>query len=162
MAIGQANLFIIFTMNGILIGFLFDIFRILRKSFRTNDFMTYIEDIIFWVLTGIIILFSMCKYCDGELRGFTIIGIGIGVIIYLLTVSKYIIKISVFIIKILKSIIKKIINMIVYPFKIILNIFKKIIFKPIAIICINIRKGITESARKIYQNIKNVKKTQKV
>ena len=154
MAINQAYLFLIFTVNGILIGFLFDIFRILRKSFKTNDLVTYIEDIIFWILTGIIILFSMCKFCDGELRGFTIIGIAMGVILYMLTISTYVIKVFVFIINILKTIIVKTINIIIYPFK--------FIFKPISIICINIRKWFLESTNKIYKNIKNVKKTQKV
>jgi len=154
MTINQAYLFLIFTVNGILIGFLFDIFRILRKSFKTNDLVTYIEDIIFWVLTGIIILFSMCNFCDGELRGFTIIGIAMGVILYMLTISTYIIKIAVFIINILKTIIGKTINIIIYPFKLIL--------KPISIICINIKKWFLESTNKIYKNIKNVKKPQKV
>ena len=162
MASNQAYLFLIFTINGILIGFLFDIFRILRKSFKTNDLVTYIEDIIFWILTGIIILFSMCKFCDGELRGFTIIGIAMGVILYMLTISTYIIKVSVFIIYILKTVISKTINIIIYPFKLIFNIMKKIIFKPISIICINIRKKVFETTNKIYKNIKNVKKPQKV
>ena len=162
MASNQAYLFLIFTINGILIGFLFDIFRILRKSFNTNDIVTYIEDIIFWILTGIIILFSMCKFCDGELRGFTIIGIVIGVILYMLTISTYIIKVSVFIINILKTVISKTINIIIYPFKLIFNIMKKIIFKPISIICINIRKKVFETTNKIYKNIKNVKKPKKV
>ena len=44
MVANQANLFLIFTINGILIGLLFDIFRILRKSFKTPDIITYIED----------------------------------------------------------------------------------------------------------------------
>jgi len=154
MAINQAYLFLIFTVNGILIGFLFDIFRILRKSFKTNDLVTYIEDIIFWILTGIIILYSMCKFCDGELRGFTIIGIAMGVILYMLTISTYIIKVSVFIINILKTIIGKTLSIIIYPFK--------LIFKLISIICINIRKWFSESTNNIYKNIKNVKNPQKV
>ena len=154
MATNQAYLFMIFTINGILIGFLFDIFRILRKSFKTNDIITYIEDVLFWILTGIIILFTMCKFCDGELRGFTIIGVLMGVILYMLTISTYIIKVFVFIIKILNMIIRKIINIIIYPFK--------LIFKPISIICINIRKWFLDSTNKIYKNIKNVKKPQKV
>lgn len=49
----QANLFLIFTINGVIIGLLFDFFRILRKSFNTKDFVTYIEDILFWILTRI-------------------------------------------------------------------------------------------------------------
>ena len=43
----QAFTFIIFILNGFIIGILFDIFRILRKSFKTPDSITYIEDIIF-------------------------------------------------------------------------------------------------------------------
>ena len=49
----QANLFLIFTINGVIIGLLFDFFRILRRSFKTKDIITYIEDIIFWILTRI-------------------------------------------------------------------------------------------------------------
>ena len=43
-------------MNGVIIGILFDFFRILRKSFKTPDFVTYIEDVIFWILTGLLTL----------------------------------------------------------------------------------------------------------
>lgn len=51
MVYNQGILFIIFTLDGILIGILFDIFRILRKSFKTDDFITYIEDILFWLIS---------------------------------------------------------------------------------------------------------------
>jgi len=144
MAINQAYLFLIFTINGVLIGFLFDIFRVLRKSFNTNDLITYIEDIIFWILSGVIILYSMCKFCDGELRGYTIIGISVGLITYILLISTYVVKIFVFIINILKIILKKILMVLIYPFKIIL--------KPISLICINIRQGFLKSTNKIYKN----------
>lgn len=119
MAGNQAYLFLIFTLIGIIIGFLFDIFRILRKSFKTNDIITYIEDIIFWIISGIILIYAMCKFTDGELRFYTIIGLSLGAIIYLLTVSKYVIKISVFVINILKKIL-------LYPLLIIFKIYKNI------------------------------------
>ena len=119
-------MFFIFTLNGVFIGFLFDIFRILRKSFKTNDLVTYIEDISFWILTGITILFSMYKFSDGELRIYTIIGIVLGTIIYMLSISRYVINIFVCIINILKRIIEFIIRIISYPIS--------LIFKPISII----------------------------
>ena len=59
MITNQAYLFLIFVINGLLIGLLFDFFRILRLSFKTRDFVTYIEDIIFWIITGIIVLYSI-------------------------------------------------------------------------------------------------------
>ena len=37
----------IYILCGLAIGIFFDIFRILRKTFKTSNFMTYIEDTIF-------------------------------------------------------------------------------------------------------------------
>ena len=99
----QTFLFIIFTLIGILIGVIFDFFRILRKSFTTKDFVTYIEDVCFWIITEIIVLYSIYIFCNGELRFFIILGIFMGLAIYMFTISKYIIKFSVIFLKILKS-----------------------------------------------------------
>ena len=145
MAGNQTYLFIVFTIVGIIIGILFDIFRILRKSFKTKDIVTYIEDILFWILTGIIILFSMYKFSNGELRFFMIIGILMGTLMYMITFIRYVIKISVFIIKIIKTII-------VYPVKVVEKILKKIIIRPIFIICINFKKNFINFVKKNKKN----------
>ena len=145
MAGNQTYLFIVFTIVGIIIGILFDIFRILRKSFKTNDIVTYIEDFLFWILTGIIILFSMYKFSNVKLRFFMIVGIIIGTLMYMITFSKYIINISVFIINIIKRII-------IYPFNIMKKILKKIIFRPIFIICINFKKNFINFVKKNKKN----------
>ena len=68
MVTNQAYLFCIFIINGIIIGILFDFFRILRKTFKTSDLITYIEDSLFWILTGIIILYSIFVFNNGEIR----------------------------------------------------------------------------------------------
>lgn len=132
MIANQAYLFLIFTINGILIGILFDIFRILRKSFETSDIVTYIEDILFWILAGFILLYSIFKFSNGEIRFYMFIGIFIGCILYMLMFSKFFIKINVKIITTLKNIISKIISIIILPIK--------IIFKPIHFITINVKK----------------------
>lgn len=58
----QINLFLIFFASGIIIGVLFDIFRIIRRSFKINDFHTYIEDILFGILTGTFLIFIIFVY----------------------------------------------------------------------------------------------------
>ena len=138
----QAYIFMAFSIVGVAIGLLFDIFRILRKTIKTNDIVTYLEDILFWILTGIIIVFSMYYFCDGQLRFFMVIGIIQGTVIYILTISRYVIKVSVFIISLVKRII-------IYPFVIIYKFVKKIIFRPIFIICINFRKKFNKKCQKI-------------
>ena len=94
---------LIFILTGLVIGILFDIFRILRKSFKTTDFITYLEDIIFWILTGCIMLFSIFIFNNGEIRSYVFIGIAIGIISYMLIISRFFVKISVSIIKFIKK-----------------------------------------------------------
>ena len=139
--INQAYLFVIFIINGFLIGIFFDIFRILRKSFKTNDFFTYLEDIIFWILSGMLILYSIFVFNNGEIRGYFFLSIIIGVIIYMLIFSKVFIKINVGLIDILK----KIFGFIILPINCISKLINRIFIKPCCFICINFRKFIKKT-----------------
>lgn len=162
MVINQTSLFLIFIVNGILIGLLFDFFRILRKSFKTSDIVTYVEDILFWILTGFIILYSIFVFNNGEIRLFLFLGIILGIILYLLFVSSYVIKINVFIIKFIKKVIYSISKIMLKPIKLFLKLIKRIFFKPISFFIINFRKFSTNSIKKIHNNFKNINKVKKV
>ena len=158
----QLELFLIFIINGIIIGILFDIFRVLRKTFKTNDLVTYLEDILFWILTGIIVLYSIFTFNNGEIRLFMFIAIFIGAVIYLFLFSSYFIKINVTILNILKNIILKIIKIIEIPFKYICMFIRKTFFKPISFIIINLRKNSTNLYKHFIKNIKKPKKLEKI
>lgn len=106
----QLYCFLIFSIIGIFSGIIFDIFRILRRTFKTKDFIIYIEDIIFWILIGFLLLYGLCVYTDGEIRLYLILAVMLGFLIYMLTVSKYILMICVKIILLIKSILKSIFN----------------------------------------------------
>lgn len=142
---------IAFTVTGIVIGVLFDIFRILRKSFKTADWLTTLQDILFWILAGFVILFSIFKFNNGEIRSYIFVGIALGVLIYMLTLSKYIVKYSVIIIKFIKKIVS-------YPINLILKIFKLFIIKPVKFLTRKISTFFT----KIFKNSsKIIKKKEK-
>ncbi len=89
----QAYLFLVFSLTGIFIGCLFDFFRILRKLFKTSNLITYIEDILFWILTGIIVLYVIWYFNDGEIRLYLLLGLIMGIIIYILTISNIFFKV---------------------------------------------------------------------
>ena len=154
MITNQAYLFIIFIVDGILIGLLFDLFRISRKVIKTNDIITYIEDILFWILTGIIILYSIFVFNNGELRLFMFLGIILGAITYMLFISSYVIKINIKII----TLIKKIVKIVFIPVQIILNLLRRIFVKPVTFLFINVRKIFTNIFMKIQNIIKRPKK----
>ena len=133
----QGYLFLIFVLVGIILGLLFDFFRILRKTFKTSDFITYIQDVLFWILSGIILIYSIFIFNKGELRAYIFLGIFIGTVTYMLTISKYFIKFNVIILTQIKKLISCILKIIFYPIKKILEVskkFLKIIFKPLNLI----------------------------
>ena len=101
----QLYTFFNFILTGVIIGILFDIFRILRKSFKTLDIITYIQDFIFLILTGIIMLYSIFTFNNGEIRGYVIIGVFLGIMIYILLLSKYFITIMVKFINLIKKVV---------------------------------------------------------
>lgn len=158
MITNQAYIFIIFVIVGIIVGIIFDFFRILRKSFKTKDFVTYIEDIVFCILTGLILLYSIFKFNSGEIRIYMFLGVLIGCSLYMLTISKYFIKVNVFILTAITNILKKIISILYIPLKYIKKIFTKIFFKPISFIIINIRKMMSNTFTKSKNILKNNKK----
>lgn len=144
--LSQLYSLLIFTITGIIIGVFFDIFRILRRSFKTPDIITYIEDVLFWVFTGVFFITVLFKFNNGEIRSYVLLGLILGIIVYMLSISKYFIKINMAIIKIIKKILA-------YPIRIILKIIK-----PFSFIVINIRKIIVDIYNKILKTTKKYKK----
>ena len=127
----QIYLFSIYMLCGIVIGIGFDIFRVLRKSFRTSDMVTYIEDILFGILTGIFLIIML----------FIFVAIFLGLLLYLLTISKYFIKINVIIL----AFIKKLVHMMLYP----IQKLYKIMTKPFYFLIINLKKLHIRKSKKL-------------
>lgn len=157
MITNQAYLFLIFILNGIIIGLLFDFFRILRKTIKTKDIITYLEDFIFWILTGSIILYSVFTFNNGEIRLYMFIAILIGIITYMIFVSRYFIDINVTIINTVKNIIIKIVQITSIPFAFIFKTLRKFLIKPIWFCFINIRKKFTKSVKNTQDISKKIK-----
>lgn len=113
----QEQTFILFFIIGIGISILFDFFRAIRKNFRTSDRLTLIQDILFTVISGIIIIYSMIILNRGEVRFYLFIGILLGIIIYSLTIE----KICVIILNVFVKICKKIIKIPLFCYKKVFN-----------------------------------------
>lgn len=117
----QIKILLIFSLSGIAIGTVFDIFRIQRKIVKIHDVITYIQDALFWIISSVILIITIVRYTDGEIRSYMILGLFIGVFVYFLLISKLFIKIALYIAKIINKIVSKIL----YPFKKIYKIIKK-------------------------------------
>ena len=135
--------FFLYVASGMAISIFFDIFRVLRKSIKTSNILTYIEDTIFWIIVGIFLIWEIFTVSYGELRSYIFVGIILGIVIYLFTISKHFININVKILNILKKIGLKITNIVKNVVNNLLKIIKPIVIsikKPIYFLSINLRK----------------------
>ena len=124
----EFSVFLAFVLIGIIISFIFDFFRILRCVYKTPDFVTILEDIAFWLISGIILLLGIFVLNDGNIRGYLFIGLFSGVFI-----SKNIINIGTKILNLFnKSVlipICKVINFLIQMFYNMIKVFTKLFKK---------------------------------
>lgn len=142
MTLNQLQLFIIFIINGIIIGIIFDTFRVIRQTFNHKDFVIYVQDILFWILAGFILMYSTFVFNDGEFRLFLLVGAVVGFVAYLFTLSKIFIKANVNILNFVKNLISKVLKILLIP-------IRKLLLRPCAFLVINIKK--------VFKNIKCLK-----
>lgn len=139
----QGYLFLIYCLCGAAIGIIFDIFRVLRKSFKTSDFVTFIEDILFGILTGIFLIFMLFVFNNGVLRFYIFLALITGMSLYLAFISKYFIKINVMVVNLIKKVITQIFRIILFPIKKMWQFLRKYvlksILKPFKIMTINVK-----------------------
>lgn len=88
---GELELFGICLVVGIVIGFLYDGFRILRLLFVHRDILVDLEDLCFWILTTWLVFRTLFVYNEGALRGYAFMGMIVGFIGYLFTLSRLLI-----------------------------------------------------------------------
>lgn len=115
----QIFYFLYTAIAGIIIGIMFDIYRILRGFNHPNKFITAISDLLFWVLAAIVIFIFFSLTNNGELRYYTFMGIIIGLFLYFKLFSRVIIKTLRFIIYYFIKFFRIIIILIFYPIKLI-------------------------------------------
>lgn len=106
----QFFLMFIFIDTGILLGILFDLFRIQRKIVRTNQYLTVFQDVIYGIISGFLVFYIIKNYTNGDIRLYMFMNLLLGVFIYLTGLSKHFIAIFVWIINPIKKILTKIVK----------------------------------------------------
>lgn len=86
------ELYVLFqsALAGILIAFVFDIFRIIRKKVTTGVILSAAQDILFWILATVIMFFFIYFANKGALRFYQFLGAFLGSLLYFLLLSKWI------------------------------------------------------------------------
>ena len=105
--IEDINVFYLTIYGGILIGLLFDFYRVLRNNFKILKYVYFFMDIVFWILVTVVVFITINTLERFDLRYYHFVALFLGFILYYNTISKYIIRFFNKIISFVTSLLKK-------------------------------------------------------
>jgi len=100
---------------GAVFGLLYDAFRITRIAVRTPRKVVFAEDVLFFVICAILSFFFLMSTLDGKLRLFLFVGIGLGAVLYSLTLGVLVMKVSRTIIRMVKAALRFVVRVFFRP-----------------------------------------------
>lgn len=121
--------FLISILWGAIILLAYDCLRILRRLIKHKTLLIGIEDFIFWAVSSIFIFSMIYRENDGIIRGFSIMGMALGMVAYHYIFSDLIVKL-----------ITKLIQYLLKPFGFILKKIKKVVSYLAKFVIIRLKK----------------------
>ena len=106
--------------GGIIIGLIYDFYRATKKNFKIPKLFTIIHDTAFWIVITILVFVTINVVESFDLRYYHFVALGIGYLIYLNTISKYIL---LFFTKLLYLITSTIVTIVKYLVAILINLY---------------------------------------
>ena len=117
----ETTVFLIFVVMGMVFSVIFDMFRAIRKVKKKKRRMIYIQDIIYFLIIGVILGLVIINYMDTELRIYLMLAIVLGIIIYISVIGNKIMNLMVKIININRGVWR----FLILPLTIYYEIFEK-------------------------------------
>lgn len=103
-------------LMGIMITAVYDIFLILRQLIKHSLLLISLEDLLFWIGCAIGVFMMLYEENNGILRWFAILGAAMGMILYKISISQFIIDIMSTVIGKIFHILFKLLQFICRPF----------------------------------------------
>lgn len=88
----ELDFFAVSFVLGILLVLAYDCLRIFRRLIRHGAAWISLEDLCYWIVTAFVIFAMLYKKNDGLIRGFSIGGIVIGMLLYNQFISRYTVR----------------------------------------------------------------------
>jgi len=86
----QATIAIYYFIAGICFSILFDLFLLSQKIFGNPKWLIILEDTIFWIIVTIVIFIMNFNMFNGEIIGYPILTLAIGVALYIIIIRIFI------------------------------------------------------------------------
>lgn len=112
----QLRFFAISILWGAIVILTYDALRIFRRLKKHGNIMIAAQDILFWIAASIFIFVMIYQVNDGIIRGFCILGMTIGMVLYHFILSEFIV-----------TMVTKLLQLLLTPFKLVIDAVRKVI-----------------------------------
>ncbi|MFZ5966664.1 MAG: spore cortex biosynthesis protein YabQ [Bacillota bacterium] len=159
----QVYVFLSTLYGGMIIGFMYDLYRIFRRLFKPKKIATIVQDFFFWICITIVAASVLLFSNSGQLRFYTFLGFAVGTVAYNRLLSTYVIRLIIFLLQTIKKWIEVFIKVLYYPIKVVIKITRgprmwiKKKTKPIHDKIMRLRKLPKRMARELRKSFKLIK-----
>lgn len=111
----EAQLFGISLLAGAGLFLLYDILRIIRRILPHGTVAVGIEDFFYWLVCTGVVFVMLYRENDGMVRGFALLGMAVGTVLYYLLLSRYVVSLHVFLLKSVLQLLHKVFGVLFAP-----------------------------------------------
>jgi spore cortex biosynthesis protein YabQ len=111
---------------GLELAFFYDIIAVFRNMVTHKNIFIYAEDFLYWMFCALFVFRRLYEIGNGQMRWYMALGIGIGMLAYKLTISRYFVKGATFIVSGIFRFLGKILSFFFRPIRYTLKAFRKI------------------------------------
>lgn len=149
----QLQYFFSTIIAGLMVGLMFDFYRINRGYSCPRKIVTAISDVLFWIFAALITFLFLQKTNEGILGYYSFVGIISGLFIYFRFMSRYVIKVLRKTLYYVIKFFRVLIIILFYPIKLIRYLIKELFF--------NIRQKTKKASSVTFNKLKENKKKMK-
>lgn len=91
--INQKNVLLLLCLIGAAMGLSYDLIRIYRRAYRHRLFLIHIEDLLYFLIWAVIVVWALRTYNNGEVRLYVWLGLFGGAAIYYVIIGRFLIKV---------------------------------------------------------------------
>ncbi len=113
----ELDFFAVSFLLGIFLVLVYDCLRIFRRLVRHGTVWISLEDLCYWIVTAFAIFAMLYQKNDGLIRGFSIGGVVLGMLLYNQFISRYTVPFIVRFLEKIIHIVKKICSFVFLPFR---------------------------------------------
>ncbi|MDR3559994.1 MAG: spore cortex biosynthesis protein YabQ [Negativicutes bacterium] len=131
---GQLETFLITIITGMVLGMMFDFYRIMRGVFRPRWLVTSVTDLLYWLLATAVVFVALLLGNWGEIRLYVFFGLFAGILCYFRLLSRSVIRLQIGVIRLAVKTVRTAVSILDHVLFRPVGFMLRLVVKPLALV----------------------------